>query len=437
MSTKKRPPVLVMIIIVLFLLVGGYYGIRALLISEDNGLMASGTIEAVSITISPEMSGKVVEVLFDEGDDVLAGDVLFRLDDSLYQAQRKVANAALDLANANLEAAQLAYDTTLDAARSEYSISRQMDWLSGSPTEYELPQWYFGQAEEIRSAEAELEDARVMRVEAQADLDQLLSSPEAANFHAVEIRLLDARASYLVAEDVLSVADHSADNSVLLPRAQELMDAARLELEEAQSAYDELRESEVAQDVLLRRSVLAIAQARYDSARDQLLLLHTGEYSPQVSVAWANVEKAMDAVDQAQASLEMVDVQIAKLTVVAPLDGVVLARNIDQGEMVVTGSNAMAIGLLDDLTITVFVPEDRYGALALGQEATVTVDSFPDDTFSALIIHIADQAEFTPRNVQTAEGRSSTVFAITLRFDNADGRLKPGMPADVVFVFSE
>jgi HlyD family secretion protein len=61
------------------------------------------------------------------------------------------------------------------------------------------------------------------------------------------------------------------------------------------------------------------------------------------------------------------------------------------------------------------------------------VDSFPGVTFNATVIHIADQAEFTPRNVQTIEGRTSTVFAIKLQVQDPSGKLKPGMPADVAF----
>jgi hypothetical protein len=63
----------------------------------------------------------------------------------------------------------------------------------------------------------------------------------------------------------------------------------------------------------------------------------------------------------------------------------------------------------------------------------LTSDSFPGETFTATIIHIADQAEFTPRNVQTIEGRTSTVFAIKLQVQDPGRKLKPGMPADVVF----
>ncbi len=88
---------------------------------------------------------------------------------------------------------------------------------------------------------------------------------------------------------------------------------------------------------------------------------------------------------------------------------------------------------LSEITITVYVPEDRYGQIRLGQLAQVSVDSFPGETFNAEVIHIADEAEFTPRNVQTVEGRSSTVYAIKLKVTDSESKLKIGMPADVVF----
>ena len=93
----------------------------------------------------------------------------------------------------------------------------------------------------------------------------------------------------------------------------------------------------------------------------------------------------------------------------------------------------MTIGQLNSLRITVYVPEDRYGQVKLGEKALVSVDSFPEEKFSATVVHIADQAEFTPRNVQTAEGRKTTVFAVELSIENPEGKLKPGMPADVCF----
>src|SRR5512140_3458838 len=97
----KRPPIPMIVIVVLVLLTAGYFGIRALLTKSSNTLTASGTIEVVEVTISPEIGGKVAEVMVAEGASVKTGDVLFRLDDSLLQAQRAVAAASLSLAQAS------------------------------------------------------------------------------------------------------------------------------------------------------------------------------------------------------------------------------------------------------------------------------------------------------------------------------------------------
>lgn len=123
--------------------------------------------------------------------------------------------------------------------------------------------------------------------------------------------------------------------------------------------------------------------------------------------------------------------------ITAPIDGVVLERLYEPGELAAPGVTLMVIANLNDLTLKVYVPENRYGQVSLGQTYSVTVDSFPGRTFDGTVTHIADQAEFTPRNVQTVEGRQSTVFAVTLALAPSDGKLKPGMPADVRFQMNQ
>ena len=117
----------------------------------------------------------------------------------------------------------------------------------------------------------------------------------------------------------------------------------------------------------------------------------------------------------------------------APLNGVVLERLFEPGEIATPGSTLLVLGDLFTLNLTVYVPEDRYGQIILGQTYPVTVDSFPGTTFQGLVTHMADRAEFTPRNVQTVEGRKTTVFAVRLGIANPNLVLKPGMPADVNF----
>jgi multidrug resistance efflux pump len=116
-----------------------------------------------------------------------------------------------------------------------------------------------------------------------------------------------------------------------------------------------------------------------------------------------------------------------------PIDGVVLDRAVEPGEIVSPGATLVTISDLNTLTLTVYVPEDRYGKIILGQTCQVTVDSFPGRNFSGTVSHIAEQAEFTPRNVQTTDSRKNTVFAIKLDMAPSNGLLKPGMPADVHF----
>ena len=119
----------------------------------------------------------------------------------------------------------------------------------------------------------------------------------------------------------------------------------------------------------------------------------------------------------------------------SPIDGVVLLRAAEPGEITTAGGSLLVIANLDKMTLTIYVPEDQYGKVNLGQEYPITVDSFPDRVFMGKVTHIADEAEFTPRNVRTIQGRKTTVYAIRLTISNPDHALKPGMPADVTLNF--
>ena len=96
------------------------------------------------------------------------------------------------------------------------------------------------------------------------------------------------------------------------------------------------------------------------------------------------------------------------------------------GEFIVEGENDY------EVTLTVYVPEAELGRVSLGQNAEVNVDAY-DERFPGEVVHIASQAEFTPKNVQTQEERVHMVFAVKIRLDNPEHLLKPGMPADAIF----
>jgi len=230
-----------------------------------------------------------------------------------------------------------------------------------------------------------------------------------------------------------------------LAMAQADLAISQAQLEQAQREYERIKDGPSEADIAVLAAQIniakrehedlkqgpdpddmAIAQARVRNAEANLSLAQVDTIQEQLAVAQAQIEAA-------EAALSMVQTQLDKLVLTAPVGGTVLQRYVEAGEVVVPGRAAVTLADLNDLTITIYLPEDRYGEIDLGEEVLVTVDSFPKEAFSAVVIRIADETEFTPRNAQTAEGRRSTVFPIVLSVNDPDGVLKPGMPADVTF----
>ena len=174
-------------------------------------------------------------------------------------------------------------------------------------------------------------------------------------------------------------------------------------------------------------------------ARDVLLAIRANPQEINAAVdqayyahqtATVAVKTAEWQVKQAEASLEVVEVQLSKLASSSPVSGVVAAKYAEVGEVAQPGTPILTITQLDEVTLTVYVPEVKIGLVKLGQKVLVSVDSYPSDSFSGRVTYISPQAQFTPRNVQLKEEREKTVFAIKISLDNPDQKLKPGMPAD-------
>src|SRR6185436_3278308 len=444
---NRRPPLPAILLLLVIIALGAYYGIRSLNNTENGQLTASGTIESVVVNVSPEIAGKVQEVLVTESQSVKSGDPLLSIDDGLLVAQRAVASAQLDSAKAALNTAQAAYataqqqyDATLTNALASEKATRITIWKDTKPTEFDLPVWYFSKEERTQAAETAVDSASKALEDARSKLTDRENKAGSAQFLTYESQLAQARLAFQSAQDVLDATTGASDGQTLRDAAQVILDEAKIDLDDAQKNYNDALSTDGAKDVLEARADVIVAQEIYDTAVDNLHALQTGADSMQVITANKTVDQAKAALDQAQtavntaqANLDLLDTQMKKSTIYAPMDGAILTRNVEPGEFVQPGAVALTMANLNELTITVYVPEDQYGKITLGQKATVTVDSFAGETFNAEVVHIADQAEFTPRNVQTVEGRSATVYAIKLKVTDLEGKLKIGMPADVVF----
>lgn len=146
----------------------------------------------------------------------------------------------------------------------------------------------------------------------------------------------------------------------------------------------------------------------------------------------AQAVSAVAAVKQAQAGVDIAKTQLGFASVTAPLSGEVLSVPQTEGENLTPGSIVAVLADLDKLKVTVYVPEGELGKVKLGREAEISVDS-TNRLFTGRITHIAEEAEFTPTNIETKDQRVKQVFAVTIDVKNIGGLLKPGMPADVSF----
>jgi HlyD family secretion protein len=165
-----------------------------------------------------------------------------------------------------------------------------------------------------------------------------------------------------------------------------------------------------------------LAEAQMAAAQAALDELVVGPTDEEVAIAQAQVQ-------QAEAAVHLVDAQTAQFTLTAPLSGIVTSRSAQAGETATAGAPLLTIANLDEVTLVIYIPENRVGQIGVGQEAQVQVNSFPEQVFVGHVASIAGKAEFTPRNVQTQEERVNLVFAVKVSIPNPDHKLKLGMPA--------
>jgi HlyD family secretion protein len=174
------------------------------------------------------------------------------------------------------------------------------------------------------------------------------------------------------------------------------------------------------------RSMRDLAAARQAQAQSLLDKLRHGARSEEIDAATALRE-------QAEAGLALLDKKIADAELRSPIDGRVLSRLVEPGEVTRPGSPLLVLAELKRAHVDVYLPEGDLDLVQLGGAAQVEVDARPGQPLSGTVAAISDRAEFTPKNVQTAEQRARLVFKVRVQVANDDEKLKPGMPARVVF----
>lgn len=241
-----------------------------------------------------------------------------------------------------------------------------------------------------------------------------------------QLRLVQAgsRREDVTQAEAQAAAAESERATVAMELAAAKIDAERFEqLVQKRAGSEKQRD-----DAVLRRELaqtrLKTADDRLAAARAQLARLKAGSRAQEVDAARAHLA-AIDA------QIATVQNDIAEATITAASDGVVSSRLVEPGELVVARAPLLVIVDLDRAWATAYVEEPRVAEVKIGQAATVLTDG--GDRLQGKVTFVAPRAEFTPRNVQTADERAKLVYRVKVSVDNTAGVLKPGMPVEVDF----
>ncbi|MGD2152808.1 MAG: HlyD family efflux transporter periplasmic adaptor subunit [Gemmatimonadales bacterium] len=260
------------------------------------------------------------------------------------------------------------------------------------------------------------------RVETGQELAWLDRSELQARRRAAEAQAAAARAMLTELERGFRPEEIAQGRAALRAAEQRASDARR-DLERARHLFDG---GAVSQQTLDRaETAYELAMADLQSAQEALEILETGPREERIAAQRAVLTQAEAAVAQIDAALDFAVVR-------APFDGLITVRHREPGETVAAGIPVLTLMNPNDRWVRIYVRADEVGRIDIGHPATITGDAYPDRTYQGRVVFIANEAEFTPRNVQTSEERVKLVYRVKVQIVGDTGSdLKPGLAADV------
>ena len=354
--------------------------------------MISGNIELTEVNIAFKTSGRLIERNADEGDTVKQGQVIARLDRDQLLAQRQMQQAGLESAESQLaqaesalawEKASLAADVEQRTADIASNEARLAELQNGS-----RPQEKFDAKAAVEGAESEAQRAK-------ADWD---------------------RAQPLFKNDDISKAQY---------------DQFRRNWESAEATLRSAREKAALVDAGPRVEVIQAQQGQLERAHGALKMAQANSIEMKRREQELTTRRA--EIERARASLASIDTQLADTIAVCPLDGVVLVKAAEVGEILAPGTTVLTVGDMAHPWLRGYINETDKPRVKLGARARVTTDQ-PGKVYWGRVNFIADEAEFTPKQIQTQQERVKLVYRIKIDLENPKGELKANMPADAEIV---
>jgi HlyD family secretion protein len=387
--------------------------------SLANGpITGDGSVEATPVDVTTRVAGRVFRLIAQPGQSVRQGAVLAELEPAEASAQVAMAEAAVRQADTNVAAARAGVTSQAEATDAQVGQASAQVKAAGTA----VPQAEMALAIQERTYQNAVTMAEAAAQAAAAQVVSARSALATARANLAREKMLFTQGAVAAAD--VDTTQTAYDTAVAqLQSATETQTQAQASLASAQA---NLRQVEIQREaVAAARANLAQAQAGLENAESGYAVLAQRRQA---------LEGAVAALAQARENLKSLQIVAGYNTITAPIDGTVQTRNVEAGWVLPAG--AALYTMLDprDLYVLIYVHEDLVGRVMLGQQAVVTIDVLPGQTFAGRVTQIGDQPEFTTVNTQTKEDRVKLVFAVKIHLDDHSHRLQAGMPAHVRIV---
>ncbi|MCX7945243.1 MAG: efflux RND transporter periplasmic adaptor subunit [Deltaproteobacteria bacterium] len=144
------------------------------------------------------------------------------------------------------------------------------------------------------------------------------------------------------------------------------------------------------------------------------------------------IEAARLRIESSNIAIDILKERMSDCTVTSPVDGTITKKIFNEGELIAPGSPVYLITDTSKIFLKIYLPEKEIFRIKIGDKAIIKTDADIGE-FQGVVTYISDEAEFTPKTIQTKDERTKLVFMVKIEIDNVDGRLKSGLPADAYF----
>jgi HlyD family secretion protein len=356
-------------------------------------IFVSGNLELTQVDISFKMAGRMIDRKVNEGDWVKSGDLIATLDPIIYRQQKVRDQASVASAVSNYQ--QLETGIAYQKATLESDIAAREAELNQSAAKLEAL-LNGSRQQDIQQAEAGVADAKAQLEFARLDWD---------------------RAQTLFKNEDISKQQYD--------QSRTKYDSAQAMVRQAEEKLSLVKEGPRKEDIAGARADVARAKAAVATAEANRLEL---KRKREQLVAGQN------EIERSRAQVGISDAQLSDTTVSTPINGVVLVKSAEPGEVLGAGTTVVTIGDLEHPWLRAYINETDLGRVKLGQKVKLSTDSFPGKVYWGKVSYIASQAEFTPKQIQTKEERVKLVYRIKIDVDNSSHELKNNMPVDAEII---